>query len=71
MNVVSFYRFVDIDDPASVRESLLTQCEDEGLLGTILVVINDIFRLSGKRLMLMPMIIGMNSVALKINNSID
>jgi UPF0176 protein len=37
MNVVSFYRFTDVADPAKIRARLLTLCEKSGLLGTILV----------------------------------
>jgi len=37
MNVVSFYRFVDVDDPGAVRGRLQALCDRAGLLGTILV----------------------------------
>lgn len=37
MKVVSFYRFVSVADPGALRLRLLAQCEDLGLLGTILV----------------------------------
>ena len=37
MNVVSFYRFTDIDDPAAVKGRLQVLCDKSGLLGTILV----------------------------------
>lgn len=37
MNVVSFYRFVDIEAAEQLRGDLLTLCEQEQLLGTILV----------------------------------
>lgn len=37
MNVVSFYRFTDVNDPDAVRGRLQVLCEKEGLLGTILV----------------------------------
>jgi UPF0176 protein len=37
VNVVSFYRFTDVDDPAAVRGRLHALCEKNGLLGTILV----------------------------------
>jgi len=37
MNVVSFYRFTDVDDPAAVRGRLQSLCEKNSLLGTILV----------------------------------
>jgi len=37
MNVVSFYRFVNVADPAALKNDLLPECEKGGLLGTILV----------------------------------
>ena len=37
MNVVSFYRFCDVDEPAAVRGRLQAICDRGGLLGTILV----------------------------------
>jgi UPF0176 protein len=37
MNVLSFYRFTDVDEPAELRTSLQSLCEKECLLGTILV----------------------------------
>ncbi|HLU05772.1 MAG TPA: rhodanese-related sulfurtransferase [Woeseiaceae bacterium] len=37
MNVVSFYRFVDIAAPEQLRDDLQALCERERLLGTILV----------------------------------
>ena len=37
MKVASFYRFLDVEDPAALRDSLVTVCEREQLLGTILV----------------------------------
>jgi len=37
MKVVSFYRFLDLDDADSFREELQALCEEQGLLGTILV----------------------------------
>lgn len=37
MKVVSLYRFLDIDDPALFRDHLKSLCDDEGLLGTLLV----------------------------------
>ena len=37
MNVVSFYRFLDIADPESFRAGLEELCVEQGLLGTILV----------------------------------
>lgn len=37
LDVVSFYQFVDIGDPAGLRDRLQSECEYRGLLGTILV----------------------------------
>ncbi|MGI9235535.1 MAG: rhodanese-related sulfurtransferase [Woeseiaceae bacterium] len=37
MNVVSFYRFLDIGDPGVLRDELQRLCDEQGLLGTILV----------------------------------
>jgi len=37
MKVVSFYRFLNLDLPLPFRDELQTQCEQQGLLGTILV----------------------------------
>lgn len=37
LNVVSFYQFVDISDPTALRDYLQAQCDQPGLLGTILV----------------------------------
>lgn len=37
MNVVSFYRFLDLAEPESFRDALQSQCEDQAVLGTILV----------------------------------
>jgi len=37
MNVVSFYRFTDIEDPAALRGRLQALCDKHALLGTILV----------------------------------
>lgn len=37
MKVVSFYRFLDLAEPQSLRDELQTLCEELGLLGTILV----------------------------------
>lgn len=37
MNVTSFYRFVDVADPAALAADLQAACEELGLLGTILV----------------------------------
>ncbi|MBT8087392.1 MAG: hypothetical protein KJO46_05125, partial [Gammaproteobacteria bacterium] len=37
MKVASFYRFLDIDDPASFRNALQTLCNERALLGTVLV----------------------------------
>lgn len=37
MKVVSFYRFLDLEDPQALRDDLQTLCDEHGLLGTILV----------------------------------
>ena len=37
MNVVSFYRFLDLENPPLFREELQALCDEHGLLGTILV----------------------------------
>ena len=37
MNVVSFYRFTDVDEPTRLRGRLQARCEKQELLGTILV----------------------------------
>jgi UPF0176 protein len=37
MKVVSLYRFLDLKDPQSFREKLKTLCDEQGLLGTMLV----------------------------------
>lgn len=37
MNIVSFYRFLDVGEPKSIVESLQSLCDEQGLLGTILV----------------------------------
>jgi UPF0176 protein len=37
MNVVSFYRFTEIEGPARLKARLQVLCEREGLMGTILV----------------------------------
>lgn len=37
MNVVSFYRFLDLDDTSLFRDELQALCDEHGLLGTILV----------------------------------
>ena len=37
MNVVSFYRFLDLEDPRAFRDDLQVLCDKHGLLGTILV----------------------------------
>ena len=37
MKVVSFYRFLDLVDPAVFRDQLQALCDEQGLLGTILV----------------------------------
>ena len=37
MKVVSFYRFLDLENPESFRDELQAICDEHGLLGTILV----------------------------------
>ena len=37
LNVVSFYRFVDIEDPAALQVTLQALCEKHHLLGTVLL----------------------------------
>ena len=37
MKVASFYRFLDISDPGDLRDALQAACEQQGVLGTILV----------------------------------
>jgi UPF0176 protein len=37
MNVVSFYRFLDVTEPQQFRDELQALCDAQGLLGTILV----------------------------------
>ena len=37
MNVMSFYRFVDLEDPQGLKLSLQSLCDEKGLLGTILL----------------------------------
>jgi UPF0176 protein len=37
MKVVSLYRFLDIEDPESFRKQLKALCDEQGLLGTVLV----------------------------------
>ena len=37
MKVVSLYRFIDLKDPESFRDQLKTLCDEQGLLGTMLV----------------------------------
>ena len=37
MNVVSFYRFLDLAEPGSFSDALRAACKEQGLLGTILV----------------------------------
>ncbi len=37
MKVVSFYRFLDIEEPEILRDGLQSLCDAEGLLGTVLV----------------------------------
>ena len=37
MKVASFYRFLDLQDPANFRDALQSECEEYGVLGTVLV----------------------------------
>ncbi len=37
MKVLSFYRFLDLPEPGLFRDALQSQCDERGLLGTILV----------------------------------
>ena len=37
MKVVSFYRFLDLEDPQGLKLSLQSLCDEKGLLGTILL----------------------------------
>ena len=37
MKVVSFYRFLDLEEPKKFRDELQSLCDEQGLLGTILV----------------------------------
>jgi len=37
LNVMSFYRFVDLEDPQGLKLSLQSLCDEKGLLGTILL----------------------------------
>jgi UPF0176 protein len=37
MKVASFYRFLDVQDPAEFRDGLQSLCDEQALLGTILV----------------------------------
>ena len=37
MKVVSLYRFLDLKDPESFRDQLKQLCDEQGLLGTMLV----------------------------------
>jgi len=37
MKVVSLYRFLDVQDPETFRDQLQTLCDQQGLLGTVLV----------------------------------
>ncbi|WP_082990147.1 oxygen-dependent tRNA uridine(34) hydroxylase TrhO [Woeseia oceani] len=37
LNVVSFYRFVDVPEPAAIQRNLQALCEKEALLGTVLL----------------------------------
>jgi UPF0176 protein len=39
MNVVSFYRFLELPDPPGFRDRLQAVCQKQGLLGTILVAV--------------------------------
>jgi UPF0176 protein len=37
MRVASFYQFLDLDEPETLRDELFAQCRDGNLLGTVLV----------------------------------
>jgi len=37
MKVVSLYRFLDLEDPADFRDRLKARCDEQGLLGTMLL----------------------------------
>jgi predicted sulfurtransferase len=37
LKVVSFYRFLDLEDPQGLKLSLQSLCDEKGLLGTILL----------------------------------
>ena len=37
MKVAAFYRFLDLEDPKAFRDALQSLCEEQQLLGTILV----------------------------------
>ena len=37
MKVAAFYRFVDVDDPTQLRDELKALCDEQGLVGTVLV----------------------------------
>ncbi len=37
LDVVSFYRFIDVPDPQGLRTALLRLCEEKQLLGTVLI----------------------------------
>jgi len=37
LNVVSFYRFIDVPEPAAIQRDLQALCENENLLGTVLL----------------------------------
>jgi UPF0176 protein len=37
MKIASFYRFLDLENPAGFRDELQAACEEPGLLGTVLV----------------------------------
>ena len=39
MKVVSLYRFLDLEEPALFRDRLKAQCDEQGLLGTMLVAL--------------------------------
>jgi len=37
MKVVAFYRFLDVNGPQALRDDLMLECREQGLLGTVLV----------------------------------
>ena len=37
MKVASFYRFLDLSDPEDFKNALQGVCDEQGLLGTVLV----------------------------------